>query len=84
MSPEEFEACNRVFHERGMVTFADWLEYYNNLDVGPFLRDFYTTLGIDIFKDAVSLQGVSLKYLLRGTFRQKRRTRVVHPRKKGI
>ena len=56
-----------------MVTFADWLEYYNNLDVGPFLeslekmRDFYATLSIDIFKDAVSLPGVSLKYLLRGT-----------------
>ena len=73
LSPEEFEECKRVFHERGMVTFADWLEYYSNLDVGPFLeslekmRDFYTTLGIDIFKDAVSLPGVSLKYLLRGT-----------------
>jgi len=56
-----------------MVTFAHWLEYYNNLDVGPFLeslekiRDFYATLSIDIFKDAVSLPDVSLKYLLRGT-----------------
>ena len=38
MSPEEFEECKRVFHERGMVTFADCLEYYNNLDVGPFLE----------------------------------------------
>jgi len=56
-----------------MVTFANWLEFYNNLDVGPFLeslekmRDVCTTLSIDIFKDAVSLPGVSLKYLLRGT-----------------
>ena len=56
-----------------MKTFADWLKYYNNLDVGPFLealekmRGFYTDLGIDIFKDAVSLPGVSLQYLLRGT-----------------
>ena len=31
------------------------------------MRDFYATLSIDIFKDAVSLPGVSLKYLLRGT-----------------
>ena len=50
LSPEEFEECERVFHERGMVTFADWLEYYNNLDVRPFLeslekmRDFYAIL----------------------------------------
>ena len=57
----------------GNETFADWLKYYYNLDVSPFLeamekmRGFYTPLGIDIFKDAVSLQGVSLQYLLRGT-----------------
>lgn len=56
-----------------MGTFPDWLEYYNNLDVVPFfealeaMRGFYTELGIDIFKDAVSLPSVSLKYLLRGT-----------------
>ena len=62
-----------MFRERGMKMFADWLKYYNNLDVSPFLealekmRGFYTNLGIDIFKDAVSLPGVSLQYLLRGT-----------------
>ena len=31
------------------------------------MRGFYANLGIDIFKDAVSLTGVSAKYLLRGT-----------------
>ena len=73
LSPAEYEACQRVFYERGMQTFGDWLEYYNNLDVSPFLealvkmRDFYTDLGVDIFKDAVSLPGVSMQYILRGT-----------------
>ena len=67
LSPEEIEDCQHIFQERGMQTFADWLRYYNNLDVGPFLealetmRGFYANL--DIFKDAVSLPGVSLKYL---------------------
>ena len=56
-----------------MTTFGDWLEYYNKLDVEPFLqaatnmRNFYANLGIDIFKDAVSLPGVSLHYLMRKT-----------------
>ena len=56
-----------------MQTFADWLCYYNNLDVAPGLealdkvRAFYTEKGIDILKDTVSLPGVSLHYLLRGT-----------------
>ena len=74
----EFLECCRIFKERGMKTFEDWLRYYNNLDVAPGLevlekmRAFYTARGIDILKDAVSLPGVSLpgvslQYLLRGT-----------------
>ena len=38
LSPEEYEECLRVFRERGIKTFADWLDYYNNLAVGPFLE----------------------------------------------
>ena len=75
LTPAEYEECKRVFKERGMQTFGDWLEYYNNLDVTPFLetlekmKAFYTKLGIDIFKDAVSLPAVSIQYILRGTLR---------------
>jgi len=55
-----------------MRTFADWLRYYNDLDVAPGLealekmRNFYTEKGIDMLKDAVSLPGVSMHYMLRG------------------
>ena len=68
----EYIKCRKLFCEKGMRTFRDWLEYYNNLDVGPGLealekmRSFYFNKGIDILKDAVSLPGVSLHYLLRG------------------
>ena len=77
LTPAEYEECKRVFQQRGMQTFGDWLEYYNNLDVTPFLetlekmKAFYTKLGIDIFKDAVSLPGVSMQYILRGTLRRR-------------
>ena len=70
---KEYDDCHRIFKEQGMQTFGDWLEYYNNLDVAPFLealqkmKEFYTSLGIDILKDAVSLPGVSEKYILRKT-----------------
>jgi len=69
---EEWEGCKRLFKEKGMRTFKDWLHYYNNLDVEPGLealqkmKSFYTERGIDILKDAVSLPGVNLHYLLRG------------------
>ena len=72
LSRDEWEGCQRLFKEKGMRTFADWLRYYNNLDVGPGLealeklRAFYSEKGIDILKDAVSIPGVSLHYLLRG------------------
>ena len=52
-----------MFQERGTKTLA----------VGPFLealekmRGFYSGLDVDIFKDCVSLPGVSLQYLLHGT-----------------
>ena len=72
LTQEEWEGCQRLFKENGMQTFADWLCYYNNLNVAPGLealekmRNFYTEKGIDILKDAVSVPGVSLHYLLRG------------------
>ena len=72
LTRDEWEGCQRLFKEKGMRTFADWLRYYNNLDVAPGLealermRAFYTEKGIDILKDAVSIPGVSLHYLLRG------------------
>ena len=75
---KEYDDCHRVFRERGMQTFGDWLRYYNNLDVAPFLealqkmKEFYTDLGVDIFKDAVSLPGVSKQYLLRKTLQPRR------------
>ena len=55
-----------------MKTFGEWLCHYNNLDVAPFIealqkmKGYYGEHGIDICKDAVSLAGVSLQYVLRG------------------
>ena len=78
LTSKEYEGCQRSFKERGMRTFGDWLEYYNNLDVAPFLealqkmKEFYTSLGVDIFKDAVSLPGVSKQYILRKTLQRRR------------
>ena len=67
------QAC---FSRAEMQTFGDWTEYYNSLDVTPFLetlekmKAYYTKLGIDTFKDAISLPGVSMQYILRGTLRR--------------
>ena len=56
-----------------MKTFKDFLEWYNNLDVIPFveavekMKVFYKERKLDLFKDGVSLPGLTLKYLMKGT-----------------
>ena len=70
-----------------MKTFKDWVEYYNNLDVAPGLealqkmKNFYIEKGIDILKDAVSIPGVSLHYLLKGAI--ERNAELYAPRKEA-
>ena len=87
LTREEWEGCKQVFKEKGMKTFKDWLEYYNNLDVAPGLealekmKAFYIEKGIDILKDAVSIPGVSLHYLLKGAI--ERKAELYAPRKEA-
>ena len=57
---KEWQSCKRIFRDRGMIALSDWLRYYNDLDVQPFLealanrRNFYHGYGVDTLKDAVS------------------------------
>ncbi len=56
-----------------MKTFKDFLGWYNNRGVIPFIeavekmKDFYKIKRLDIFKDGVSLPGLVLKYLMKST-----------------
>ena len=50
-----------------MQTFEDFLVWYNNLDVVPFLEavekmsQFWQERKIDMFKDGISVPGLTLK-----------------------
>jgi hypothetical protein len=37
ISDEEYRFCRSVWRENGVTTFRDFLVWYNNLDVGPFV-----------------------------------------------
>lgn len=69
----QWKAYKRLFREKGIRTFANWLRNYNNLDVVPGLealenmRAFYIEKKINVLKDAVSISGVSLQYLMQGS-----------------
>ena len=55
-----------------MQTFRDYLIWYNNLDVEPFVEavekmfEFYQPRGIDLFKDSISVPGLVMKSLFSG------------------
>ena len=69
ISPEEYAYCQAVWSSKKMKTMRDFLRWYNDLDVTPFLTalqnmfDFYQSLNIDMFKEAISVPGLTLKYL---------------------
>ena len=53
-----------------MQTFEDFLVWYNNLDVVPFIEavekmsQFWRERKIDMFKDGITVPGLTIKYLL--------------------
>ena len=69
ISTEDYTFCQDIWESHHMTTFKDFLIWYNNMDVKPFLQaihnmfTFYRERGVDPFKDAVSLPGITMRYL---------------------
>ena len=65
----EYALCKQLWREKEMITFEDYLVYYNISDVVPFLEavtvqhDFFAKEGIDMFKQCLSLPGLSNRYV---------------------
>ena len=69
ISDADYARCQAVWHDNQMTTMRDYLIWYNNRDVTPFLEaiakqfTFYCDRGIDMFKDGISVPGLSLLHL---------------------
>ena len=69
ISEEEYHYCQDVWKAEGMKTMKDYLIWYNNQDVAPFMEalekqlNFYKNLQVDMFKDIISVPGLTLHYL---------------------
>ena len=69
ISNDDYARCQAVWRNNGMTTLHDYLVWYNNRDVTPFLEAiakqfaFYHDRGIDMFKDGISVPGLSLLHL---------------------
>jgi G:T-mismatch repair DNA endonuclease (very short patch repair protein) len=69
ITDDNYAHCQKIWHEQNMTTMKDWLVYYNNMDVEPFIEalenqfEFYKTRHLDMFKDGISVPGLTNKYL---------------------
>ena len=69
ISDDDYARCQAVWCHNRMKSMRDFLVWYNNRDVVPFLEAFdkqfafYKQQNIDMFKDGVSVPGLTLLYL---------------------
>ena len=78
ISQEEYQNFCDEFRKRGCVTMKDWLKEFNLADVTPFIqalektREQYYPDEIDLLKDAVSIPGISMMYVLNEALKRKK------------
>ena len=78
ISKEEYQNFCDEFSKRECVTMKDWLKEYNLADVKPFIealektREQYYPDEIDLLKDAVSISGISMMYVLNEALKRKK------------
>ena len=69
ITEEEYADCQKIWEEENMQSMKDYLEWYNNLDVELFIEalekimEFWKARRIQPFKQAISIPGVTLRYL---------------------
>ena len=70
ISNDDYARCQAVWRDNGMETLREYLIWYNNRDVTPFLdaiakqAGFYKQHNNDMFKDGISVPGLSLLHLV--------------------
>ena len=71
ISDSDYAKCVNVWNSHSMTTMSDYLKHYNESDVIGFrtavqkMLDLYFQKGVSLFKDAISLPGVSLFLLFK-------------------
>ena len=78
ITPEEYTEFVREFHSRGCVTMINCIRVYNEADVIPFIQALdkiqnqYCPDEINMLKDAVSIPGISMTYMLNKVLKLKK------------
>ena len=65
--PENYQWLQQLWDENQWSTFADYLKWYNDLDVTPMIQatenmnEFYKNIRIDFIHQAISIPGVAMR-----------------------
>ena len=68
---EKYRSLQKIWRDEEMRTIKDFLIYYNNLDVKPFVealknfQTFYRQKELDVFKISLSIPGIARKMLFK-------------------
>ena len=68
LSEEDYAVYKRAWTENGMRTLRDFLVWYNNLDVVPFLEaldkmsQFWRRYSVNMLKEAIRLPSLAFKF----------------------
>ena len=82
---DEYEQLLKLFRENDCTAMGDWLQVYNVADVVPFIEAFRNNAGqyypnkIDIYKDAVSILGISMTYVLNNSLEKSKKLELYSP-----
>lgn len=70
ISNDEWKLAQKIWEDNNMKIFKDYLEYYNNNDIEPFMKSsefmisFFKDYDLDMFKDGISVPALSLKIVI--------------------
>ena len=82
---DEYEQFLKLFKENDCTTMGDWLRVYNVADVVPFIEAFrkmaeqYYPDKIDVCKDAVSILGMLMTYVLNKSLEKNKKLELYSP-----
>ena len=85
IAKDEYEQFLTMFKAHDYTTMGDWLRVYNVADVVPFIEAFrkmadqYYPDKINVCKDAVSIPGISMKFVLKKSLEKDKKLELYAP-----
>ena len=88
--PDNYQWLQQLWTENQWSTFADYLKWYNDLDVTPMIQaienmnEFYKNICIDFIHQAISIPGVAMRVCFNSITDPVAEFHLCNPKKKDI